>query len=286
MTTPGTATGLDHVGRFLQAAERFTDRLAAVDLEAPVPGCPGWSAYDLVRHLGNVHAWAATIAETGRSAPHQDDAPRSHRARAVRDWYAGKAEDLYRVLRATDPSRSCWNFVDGEGVAGFWGRRQLHETTVHTLDLDPLAGSTTRVVPDVAADGVDEVLTVFLRRMHARGFPVPLVAPLCLVCEDTGHAWTLAPRVGRFGRPTSSSAQSLPAQALPTQSRGPAAETTPAGVGGPPLVVEGLDPSADQVAAPAVLLYRALWKRAPLEALARSGDPARIDAFLTARLVP
>src|SRR5688572_23516010 len=56
VTSPGTATGLDHVGRFARAAERFADLVAAVDLGAPVLHCPGWTAYDVVTHLGNVHA--------------------------------------------------------------------------------------------------------------------------------------------------------------------------------------------------------------------------------------
>ncbi len=172
MTSPGTATGLDHVGRFARAAERFADLVAAVDLGAPVPHCPGWTAYDVVTHLGNVHAWAATIVETGLKAPTQDDAPRTHRARVVRDWYSGKAEDLYRVLRGTDPERPCWNFAFGAGVAGFWGRRQLHETTIHTVDLDPPPG---------------------VRRRWRRRSP-PTGSTRCSPCSCTGCTCAATPR--------------------------------------------------------------------------------------------
>jgi hypothetical protein len=42
----------------------------------------------------------------------------------------------------------------------------------------------------------------------------------------------------------------------------------------------------DQVSAPADVLYRALWKRGPLDALDRRGDADRIDAFLGSSLVP
>ena len=276
MSSPGIETGLDHLGRFVLAAERFADDLAAVDLGAPVPSCPGWTAYDLATHLGNVHAWAATILETGQRAATQNDEPRTRRARVVRDWYAGKAEDLYRVLRAVDPQRPCWNFAYGEGVAGFWGRRQLHETTIHGLDLDSVSGRTTEVASPVAADGVDEVLTVFLHRMHTRGRPATLTAPICLVCEDTGQAWTVTPRPVRPD----------PGQAVPAQPRGSAAEARPAPTDGPPLVVDRRIPGADQVTAPAAVLYRALWKRGPLDTLTRTGDAARIDAFLGSRLVP
>ena len=276
MTSSGTSTGLDFLALFAAVAERFATGVAEVDLSASVPPCPGWTAYDVVAHLGNVHSWAATVVETGRSAATQNDEPRTHRSRVVADWYAGKAEDLYQVLRATDPGRPCWNFAFGEGTAGFWRRRQLHETTIHSLDLDASAGRTMPIEPKVAADGVDEVLTVFLRRMHGKGHPAALTAPLTLTCEDTGHRWTVSPRPVR----------SEPGQTVPSQPRGSATESAPDLTEGPPQVVERHHPMADQVSGPAHVLYRALWKRGPLDTLTRVGDTARIDAFLESRLVP
>lgn len=264
MTSPGrvpslgTRSTLDLVERFSDAAERFGVVVATVDLQAPVRTCPGWTVYDLVVHLGNIHAWAATIVETGRSAPEQDDQPRSRRGRVVSEWYAGKAEDLYEVLRAVDPDRPCWNFAFGEGSARFWQRRQAHEATVHGIDLDTAAGHTTPVSPLLAEDGVDEVLRVFGHRMHQRGRPARLTAPLTVTATDTARAWTLLP-----------------------DPSGPAA--------GPPRVIDRAQPDADQVSAPAETLYRVLWKRAPTEDLARTGGPVareRINDFLGSPLVP
>jgi uncharacterized protein (TIGR03083 family) len=218
-----------------------------------------------------VHAWAATIVETGAAAVSQNDEPRSHRPRLVAEWYAGKAEDLFQVLRATDPARPAWNFAFGEGKASFWRRRQLHETTIHGVDLDQAGGRSPRIEADVATDGVDEVLTVMLHRMHQRGYPAALTGPLSLVCEDTGRAWTLTPRPEReeTGDP------------VPVQPRGSEAEGFP-----PPLVVDRRHPQADQLSAPAAVLYQALWKRTPYDVLSRFGDDTRIAAFLASRLVP
>ncbi len=279
-TPRGVATDVDHVDLFVAAADRFADATARSDMRAPVPGCPGWSTYDLVCHLGNVHAWAATIVETGAFAVEQNDEPHSRKPRAVSEWYVGKAEDLYRVLRATDPRRSCWNFAFGDGTAGFWSRRQLHETTIHLLDLTAhhldLTAGTERLEPAVCADGVDEVLRVFLHRMHHRGHPAALTAPLSLVATDTGDAWTVTPRVA----PPSPGA-------VPHQVRGSAAESAPALPSGPPLVVDRRHPSADRVEAPADVLYRLLWKRLSPDdpAVLVSGDVARVRAFLGSRLV-
>jgi uncharacterized protein (TIGR03083 family) len=276
VSRPGTATRLDFVEKYVAAAERFAVAVAGADLGARVPHCPEWTTYDLVCHLGNVHAWAATIVETGRRAAEQNDEPGSRRPRAVSEWYAGKAEDLYEVLRGVDPDRPAWNFAFGDGNVGFWQRRQLHETTIRTVDLFGCAGGTADVEPQVAADGVDEVLTVFLHRMHHRGHPAVLTAPLCLVATDVERAWTVTPRA----------VVTDPSAAVPAQPRGSTSEAAPALVDGPPLVVDRRLPGVDTVSAPADVLYRGLWKRAPASELDRAGDRARIEAFFASRLTP
>lgn len=276
MTSPGTATRLDFVERYAAAAERFAVAVASTPMDAPVPACPAWTTYDLVCHLGNVHAWAATIVETGRRAVDQNDEPRSHRPRVVSEWYAGKAEDLYEVLRAADPDRPCWNFAFDTGGAGFWQRRQTHETTVHTVDLLAARGRTADVDAELAADGIDEVLTVFLHRMHHRGHPAALSAPLCLVATDVDRAWTVSPRA----------VLPDPTAGVPAQPRGSTSESAPALIEGPPRVVDRRHPGADQLAAPAAVLYRVLWRRGAREELTLSGDETRIQAFLDSRLVP
>jgi uncharacterized protein (TIGR03083 family) len=268
---------IDFVARFAAAAERFAESVADCDLRAPVPTCGTWSAYDVVVHLGNVHAWAATIVETGRPAAEQNDEPASAKARAVSRWYTGKAEDLYEVLRRCPADEPCWNFAFGSGTAAFWPRRQLHETTIHHLDLEQALGRETTIDPAVARDGVDEVLRVFLHRMHRRGRPARLEQPLAVTASDTGDSWVVAPQ------PRPGSTAMLPAQAV-----GTAAETVPSL---PPSVEHRTSPVAhvqDRVEAPAGVLYRMLWKRlAPEDAGLRvSGDESRVRGFLESALVP
>jgi uncharacterized protein (TIGR03083 family) len=247
------AEAFDFVEEYAAAAERFAAAVEETDLRSTVPACPDWTGYDVVAHLGNVHAWAATVVETGRSAAPSDDRPASRKSRAARDWYAGKAEDLYQVLRAADPDSPCWNFAYGAGVAGFWPRRQLHETLMHLVDLDQTAGRTTLLSPSIAADGVGEVLTVFLHRMHSRGNPADLHAPLSLVSTDTGHTWLLDPR--------------------------------PDGL---PAVAVRATPAEDRLEAPAEVLLRLLWGRASIDdpAVSLHGEVDHLRAFLASRLTP
>ena len=291
----GTTPELDEVEQYVAAAERFAIDLASCDLKAAVPSCPGWTIYDLACHLGNVHAWAATIVETGRPAVEQNDEPTARRSRAVSQWYAGKAEDLYEVLRHASPDLPCWNFAYGDGDTSFWPRRQMHETTIHLLDLTMATGAEVELDPQVCADGVDEVLTVFAHRMHQRGHPAALTAPLCVVATDVDRAWTMSPRV-----------LPPPPGTLPVQVRGSSEEQVPLRPGGPPVVAERRHPSADRLEGTAEALYRMLWRRLPglspvdrggprpdplavagvAERFAVHGDEARVRAYLGSRLVP
>jgi uncharacterized protein (TIGR03083 family) len=259
----GTATGIDFVHEYAVAADRFATAVAGCDLRAPVPSCPGWTAYDLTVHLGNVHAWAATIVETGNAAVEQNDEPSSRRHTAVSEWYLGKAGDLFAVLRSARPDAPCWTFGIGQFTASFWPRRQLHETTIHLVDLDLAAGRPSEVSTELSVDGIAEALSVFLPRMHRRGHPAALTAPISLVAEDTGRAWTVTPR-----------------PAPPSSAPAPS-DTSP-------IVVDRLHPQADRVSAPADVLYRLLWKRYPVDdpAVTLTGDRERLDAFLCSRLVP
>ncbi len=253
MSTPQahTRTSVDFVEEFAGTAEWFAVTLAGVDLRAPVPTCPGWSAYDLAVHLGNVHAWAATIVETGRAAPGQNDEPDHKKAKSVAEWYAAKAEDLYQVLRQAKPEAPCWNFAFGEGLTSFWPRRQLHEATMHGVDLALSARRLPDIPRAVAADGIDEALRVFLHRMHERGHGATLTASLSIKATDTEDSWTVRPADGRS-----------------------------------PEVLTGMTAHTDLVEGPAAAVYALLWKRLPGSdsSLAFTGDQSRIDAFLGSRL--
>jgi uncharacterized protein (TIGR03083 family) len=260
VSTPAhTRAQLNVIEEFATAAEWFAVTVASADLRAGVPTCPGWTVYELVTHLGNIHAWAATVVETGQAAPEQNDEPAARKAKAVAEWYAGKAEDLYEVLRFSDPEAPCWNFAFGQGTVAFWPRRQLHETTMHGVDLSLALGKLPDLNTEISADGIDEALRVFLHRMHRRGYPADLSAPITIVATDVARAWTVHP---------------AGVEAIPAQS--------PA----PPTVADGQTQEVDRIEGPAAALYAMLWKRLPATdaALSFTGDAARINAFLGSRL--
>ncbi|WP_410671844.1 maleylpyruvate isomerase family mycothiol-dependent enzyme [Amycolatopsis sp. cmx-4-68] len=164
----------------------FAERLRTGDPAAKVPDCAGWTLADLGTHLGNVHRWAAAVVTTGEVQPQNFETGADAE---LASWYAESAAILLDALDAATPEDRCWHFGGTGKTKAFWFRRQVHETAVHLAD----SGSDHLLDPAVAADGVDEVLTVWLPRV-TRWHPAPsLDAPLALRATDTGDAWTLHP---------------------------------------------------------------------------------------------
>jgi uncharacterized protein (TIGR03083 family) len=194
----GALTPAEYQGFIRRDADAFLDALAGVDPGAAVPACPDWAVRDLVEHLGRTHQWARLNASSGldsTSPKHQTagPAPGDDLAR----WYATCADDLLKVLAATDPAEPCWTFQPGNDVAGFWSRRQSHELAMHRNDLVAAAGGAYHYDARHAADGVGEVLDVFLQRRKAYGVPpLDVPAPVLLECADRPERWLLAPVPG------------------------------------------------------------------------------------------
>jgi uncharacterized protein (TIGR03083 family) len=257
----------------LRTLRTVTDAMAATvaqaDPTAAVPSCPGWDLTDLVDHLGRVHLWAEHCARTGEQ-PHPY--PRRDRSVPLPEWYAACADRLVSGLAALAPWHPSWSFSaePGHQRAGFWRRRQVHETAVHHVDALQAAGtfpgpSATVAVTEVpgletpeVADGVAELLEVMVPRtlVRRRDEPadqvIPAPAPVALACTDAdGASWTLRLEAGRA--------------------------RTDEGVSGDAVAV---------VRGPAAHLYLALWHRADPGLLHLEGDVAVARRLLSASLVP
>jgi uncharacterized protein (TIGR03083 family) len=172
-----------------RAAAEVPVLLAGTDLAAPVPSCPGWSVGGLVAHLGGTHLWAERCVRLGDPHLPEVEAPTTDRAELA-VWYRGCADRLVTTLRSTSPDAPCWTFGPRPREAQFWFRRQAHELAVHRWDLGTALGRDLGYPAGLAADGVDEVVTLFFPR-QVRLQRIPPLARSLTVAVDDGPTWTL-----------------------------------------------------------------------------------------------
>jgi uncharacterized protein (TIGR03083 family) len=127
-----------------------------------VPGCPDWSGRDLVAHLGEVQRFWAAAVRAGDPAgpPDRADVPEADPTGDLLDWSERSTAVLLDALRAAGPDRPVWSWW-GPTVAGRVARHQVQEAGVHAWDAEDTVGRAGPLGPEeVAADGVDEFLTV------------------------------------------------------------------------------------------------------------------------------
>ena len=137
------------------------DAAAAAEPTAPVPCCPDWTMADLVFHVGEVYLEKATSMRTGQSPEPwpppglADEAPLALLARAY--------GELTGELSTRDPASPTPTWYEPDQTVGFWIRRMAQETVIHRIDAEQAAGLPVTPAPDdLAVDGIDEVLRVFL----------------------------------------------------------------------------------------------------------------------------
>lgn len=156
---------VDHLAHLEADADALAAVLRTTEPDASVPGCPGWALRDLAGHLGGVHRWATWVVRADGSPQQAVEVPADEQ---LADWFTAGARDLLAALRAAGPDGACWTF-GGPGQAAFWARRQAHETAVHRVDAQRAAGLDHPLDPELADDGIAEVLEVMLPRQIALG---------------------------------------------------------------------------------------------------------------------
>lgn len=181
---------MDHLALLHDQQLRFAAGLRTFDLDDPIPDCAPWTVTDVGLHLTGVHAWVSDMTIDA----HRDDEayhPTGPRDRdglvAAYEQQAGELRDRFATVGPDAPCRT----LSGPGTSAFWRRRQLHETAMHARDLEAAGAVPAPFDPHVAADGVDEVVTVFTPRQVRLGKIDPLPYAVRLAATDTGDVWQL-----------------------------------------------------------------------------------------------
>ncbi|MGW0249347.1 maleylpyruvate isomerase family mycothiol-dependent enzyme [Nocardia goodfellowii] len=159
------------------------------ELDAPVEHCGDWTLYDLINHVGVGNLWVVAAVREQRRDYQAPDGPKD--PAALKDWYVETADALVSALDA-DPDTPAWTFAPPHTV-GFWRRRRWLETLVHRFDAEHALGIDSRIEPAHAADGIAEVIEVFVPRMVKRGLAAAPSHAVRLAAIDTGGSWVLGP---------------------------------------------------------------------------------------------
>ncbi len=176
---------LDHLRRELGAFEACL----AGDLSARVEHCGDWTLHDLADHLGRQNLWAAAAVTEKRGDYEAPAAPRDQAALA--GWFRDTAGVLLTALD-TDPSASAWTIAPPPTV-GFWQRRRCMETLIHRWDAERALGDGGRLDPDLAADGVAEVIDTMTPRQIRLGRISPIPHAVRISAADSPSSWILGP---------------------------------------------------------------------------------------------
>lgn len=208
---PARMTVPEHIGVVRDEGRRFAEAARDADLDEPVTGCPGWTVRDLVRHLSEIHLWAAANV-AGRPGATLDLEDRSDLRASwpdlavfwpeddeLIDWYLRTNRNLVTVLESAPADVEVDTFLPAPSPLAMWARRQAHETSIHRYDAQSAAGAARSFDPAVAADGVDELLYAFyesVTRPDGRRLPITQDRLIGIHAIDTNDRWfmTVGPR--------------------------------------------------------------------------------------------
>jgi uncharacterized protein (TIGR03083 family) len=134
--------------------------------DAAVPSCPGWDNLTLARHVGRIWHY---VSRQARSTEPLDSGGAPAAGEDPLVWAADGLTALLLTLTETDPRADSWNWARGEPhTAAFWFRRMAQETAMHRWDADSVTGDPVPITGWLAADGIDEVMTMWLPRRRGQ----------------------------------------------------------------------------------------------------------------------
>lgn len=194
----------EHITVIEQEAKLFAEAAEQGGLEVDIDTCPGWNMRDLVRHLSEIHLWAAAHV-AGRatkmwvddlsdlSAYWPDLAVFWPDDSDLIGYYRRTNTNLVRELESAPADLEAMTFLPAPSPLAMWARRQAHEISIHRFDAQNAAGATSGFDPVLASDGIDELLTCFAPRRT--DFPLDDTRTMVVHTTDTDERWhvTLGP---------------------------------------------------------------------------------------------
>jgi uncharacterized protein (TIGR03083 family) len=150
---------------YLHLLKTENARLSQVDeanLNDPIPHVDGWTVQDVVGHTGWIARYVtAVIATDPDNPPSRSDVPEPPPGPEVLEWFAAGGSALVHALESADPDHIAPSFTGPQPVS-WWIRRMAHEFSMHRWDAFSASASPDAISADLAVDGIDETLSVFV----------------------------------------------------------------------------------------------------------------------------
>ena len=189
---------IDYLEAISTESARFADLVSSASNQTRVPSCPDWSIADLTWHLTEVqHFWASIVSDLLDSPEGVGDLARPADDELA-DLFDAQSARLLEAVSERDPTDICWSWHDAGHNVGWVRRRQAHEALIHRIDAELASDGPCEVHSTLAADGVDEVLTVMLDATDLPDWATfhPDGTSAVLEITDIPRSWAV--ELGRF----------------------------------------------------------------------------------------
>lgn len=177
--------------RYLESLADDSARLATVaarDLDRPVPHCPGWRSGDVAVHTGEVFWHKVMWMRTGARPESWPEEPSGDQGPV--EFFLEAYDALLSELTSRGPSAPADTWWPPDQTVGFWYRRMAQEVAIHRIDAEIALDDVTPMFADVAVDGVDEVLRIFLPAFGTEAVPGEAKGQRVAV-EVASHRWVV-----------------------------------------------------------------------------------------------
>jgi uncharacterized protein (TIGR03083 family) len=124
-------------------------------LDAAVPSCPGWTVESVVRHVATVYLHKVEVLRLGALPKPW---PPDFGGRDALELYDEARDAIVNALEQAGTERHTWTFNPADKTSGFWYRRMALESVVHRIDVEQAHQVVTPIDPELALDGIDELL--------------------------------------------------------------------------------------------------------------------------------
>jgi uncharacterized protein (TIGR03083 family) len=170
-------------------ADRLCHAARKAGLDARVPTCPEWDVAALVTHVAAVYAHKVACMRLQRRPAEGEWATEPPAGQDPVDWLSATLVELSGELEARGPEAPSFTWHPADQTVGFWHRRMAQETVVHRVDAELAAGYTSPVDDELASDGVDEMLAVFLAGPWWKEQPVDTATGRTVAVRTAGNTW-------------------------------------------------------------------------------------------------